>query len=131
MELTIAKKNSEISEKSIKELVDSFYEKVLKSDDLAYIFENKIGKTKEEWQPHLQKMYSFWSSLMISSGSYKGNPLRKHKELPSFPEEKFNKWLELFFETAHEIFEEEIAKKFIDKSELIARSFKYGLYHCG
>ena len=43
MELTIAKKNSEISEKSIKELVDSFYEKVLKSDDLAYIFENKIG----------------------------------------------------------------------------------------
>jgi hemoglobin len=124
-------KINNISEDSIKALVDSFYDKVLQSEELAHIFENKIGKTKEDWQPHLQNMYNFWSSLMISSGKYRGNPMKKHKDIPTFPEEKFDKWLELFSKTANEIFEENIAKKFIEKSQLIARSLKYGLYKCG
>lgn len=127
----MVRKINDISEESIKNLVDSFYSKVLKNDELAAIFENKIGKTAQEWQPHLRKMYDFWTSLMISSGKYKGNPLKKHKDLSSFSEDKFDKWLELFSETAYEIYEEEIAKKFVEKSKLIAKSLKYGLYHCG
>jgi hemoglobin len=124
-------KINNISEESIKKLVDGFYDKVRQNEDLAYIFENKIGKIKEDWQPHLQNMYDFWYSLMVSSGKYRGNPMKKHKDLPAFPEDKFDKWLELFSKTAAELFEEDIAKKFTEKSQLIARSLKYGLYQCG
>ena len=127
----MAKKIDNISEESIKKLVDGFYDGVRKSEELGYIFENKIGTKKEDWQPHLQNMYDFWYSLMISSGKYKGNPMKKHKDLPTFPEEKFDKWLELFSKTAHNIYKDDIAKKFIEKSQLIAKSLKYGLYHCG
>lgn len=125
------KKINNISEESIKKLVDGFYDKVRQNKDLAHIFENKIGTTKEDWQPHLQNMYDFWYSLMISSGRYSGNPMKKHKDIPTFPEEKFDKWLELFSQTASEIYEDDIANKFIEKSQLIARSLKYGLYQCG
>lgn len=124
----MTEKINHISEESIKKLVDNFYDKVRQSEELAYIFENKIGTTKEEWQHHLQNMYNFWSSLMLASGKYKGNPMKKHKDLPTFPEQKFDKWLELFSQTANEIYEKNIAEKFIEKSQLIARSLRYGLY---
>lgn len=75
-------------------------------------------------------MYNFWSSIMLSSGKYKGNPMQKHKNLSSFSEDKFEIWLELFSQTALEIFEKETAQLFIEKSQTIARSLRYGLYHC-
>ncbi len=124
-------KNEKIFEESIKELVDKFYGKVRQDPKLSYLFERKIGKTSEEWQPHLQKMYDFWSSVMTSSGKYKGNPMKKHKDLPVFEEEKFDLWLELFSQTAHEVFCEEIAEEFVEKSRNIAKSLRYGMYECG
>ena len=124
-------KISHLTEESIKMLVDSFYDKVRQSEELSSIFENKIGTTHEDWQPHLQNMYDFWSSLMISSGKYKGNPMKKHKDLPAFPEEKFDQWLAFFSQTADEIYTKNIAEKFIEKSQLIAKSLRYGLYQCG
>lgn len=127
----MSEKIDNISEESIKKLVDSFYDKVRQNKDLSYIFENKIGVSKQDWQPHLQKMYDFWSSLMISSGKYSGTPMVKHKNLPPFSEDKFDIWLLLFSQAATEIYNEEIAKKFIEKSVLIARSLRYGIYECG
>lgn len=127
----MSEKINTITEESIKELVDRFYTKIRQNDDLSYIFENKIGTTQEDWQPHLQKMYNFWSSLMLSSGKYSGSPMQKHKSLPSFPESKFDKWLELFSKTAKEIYTEEIAEKFIEKGTLVARSLRYAMYECG
>ena len=124
-------KSEKICEESIKNLVDGFYNKVRQNPELSYLFENKIGKTKEEWQPHLQKMYDFWSSVMTSSGKYKGNPMKKHKDLPAFEKGRFDLWLELFSQTAHEIYCEEVAEEFIAKSKNIAKSLKYGLYECG
>jgi truncated hemoglobin YjbI len=57
--------------------------------------------------------------------------MRKRKDLPTFPEEKFDKWLELFSKTASNLYEDDIAKKFIEKSQLIAKRLKSCLYHCG
>lgn len=121
-------KSEDICEESIKNPVDSFCNTIRQDKELSYLFENKIGKTKEEWQPHLHKMYDFWSSVMTSFGKYKGNPMKKHKDLPSFPAEKFERWLELFSQFAHEIYCKKIAKEFVEKSKNIAQSLKYGLY---
>ena len=35
--------------------------------------------------PHLTKMYAFWSSVMLPTGRYKGNPVVKHFALPRHP----------------------------------------------
>jgi len=118
------KKYTEIKEENIKILVDNFYQKVGKDELLSPIF-NKVIK---DWPPHLNKMYDFWSSVMLKSGKYKGNPLVQHQNLMPFDKSLFDRWLSLFAQTARELFEEDQALLFIDKSENIARSLKYMLY---
>ena len=118
-----------ITEESIKLIINAFYKKVRTNEELAPIFEAAIGKTDAEWQPHLEVMYAFWSSLMLGSGRYQGNPMRKHMELPPFNAGLFDTWLALFAETAREIHPEPIADLYITRSKRIAESLKLGLYY--
>ena len=118
-----------ITEESIKILVDSFYQKVRADKDLGPVFIAAIGEDNEEWRPHLERMYSFWSSVMLTSGRYHGNPMQKHQNLPSFDEGLFDTWLSLFAETVHEIHTKPIAERYIDRSKRIAESLKLGLYY--
>lgn len=123
-----AMKEEKITEENIKLLVDSFYSKVKRDQNLSPIFENAIGSDDEMWRPHLERMYKFWSSVALSTGLYSGNPFQKHKDLPSFDISLFDRWLELFFETTKEVYIDDLAQIFITKSTNITRSLKLGLY---
>jgi hemoglobin len=118
-----------ITEESIKQLVDTFYIKVRQDSQLKPLFERTIGANNDEWQPHFEVMYNFWSSLMLTTGKYKGNPMQKHQALPPFDEAAFDQWLTLFAETSHSIFTPEVADNFIEKSERVASSLKLALYY--
>ena len=74
-----AEKLNHISEDGIRGLVDAFYVKVRLDPELAPIFARAIPG---DWQPHLTKMYAFWSSVMLTTGRYKGNPVVKHLVIP-------------------------------------------------
>ena len=118
-----------ITEESIKLLIDSFYKKVRADVTVGPVFAAAIGTTDEQWQPHLQRMYDFWSSVMLTSGRYHGNPLQKHRDLPPFTQDLFDVWLALFAETAREIHVAHVAQRYIDRSERIAESLKMALYY--
>ena len=118
-------KLNHISEDNICRLVDSFYEKVRADEELAPIFEAAI----DDWQPHLDKMYAFWSSVMLTTGRYKGNPLIKHMVLPGIRPELFERWLALFHKTCRELFDDEISAAFQVKAERIAESLKLGIFY--
>ena len=70
-----ATKFNSVSEYGIRQLVDAFYTKVRLDPELAPIFARAIPG---DWQPHLTKMYAFWSSVMLTTGRYKGSPVVKH-----------------------------------------------------
>ncbi len=118
-------KLNHISEESICQLVDAFYVKVRADEELAPIFENAI----RDWQPHLDKMYAFWSSVMLTTGRYKGNPLIKHMVLPGIQPELFERWLALFHQTCVELFDDDISAAFRVKAERIAESMKIGIFY--
>jgi len=61
------RKVSTINEQTIKQLVDNFYAKIKRDPDLNPIFSNAIGEDYNEWHSHLEKMYDFWSSIMLGS----------------------------------------------------------------
>ncbi|HMQ11800.1 MAG TPA: group III truncated hemoglobin [Oligoflexia bacterium] len=113
-----------ITEKSIKKLVDRFYSKVREDVDLGPVFERTIGTNDQAWSKHLHIMYDFWSSIMLGSGRYHGNPHQKHRILPTFDMALFDRWLDLFAQTAHEVHEVEIAQKYVERSQRIAESLK-------
>lgn len=120
-------KSAYVTEENIKQLVDGFYNKVRQDKDLGRIFAHAIGEGAEAWKPHLNTMYDFWSSMLLGSGRYNGRPMPKHMALPPFDTALFDRWLKLFSETAHEIFTDDIAAIFMDRSTRIAQNLKRGV----
>jgi len=115
-----------VSEDGIRQLVDAFYTKVRVDPDLAPIFACAIPG---DWQPHLNKMYAFWSSVMLTTGRYKGNPVVKHLVIPGLQIHLFERWLALFNETCGELFDDSVSKEFRSKAERIAESLKLALFY--
>ncbi len=123
----MSEKLDHITEDSIKMLVDQFYIKVRKDPDLKPIFERAIGTDDGQWQPHLDRMYDFWSSIMLASSRYHGTPMKKHNDLPPFDLSLFDRWLELFEETARDIHNEDVTAHYKDKSIRVAESIKIAI----
>ena len=113
------------SEAQIRELVFGFYAKIRADAELGPIFNRAIT----DWEPHLQKMCAFWSSVMRMSGRYHGNPMAAHLRLKMVRPEHFRRWLELFAETARELFSAALADAFIGRAENIARSLQLGMFY--
>src|SRR5947208_8967000 len=106
-----------VSEDGIRQLVDAFYVKVQADPELGPIFASAI---RGDWQPHLNKMYAFWSSVMLTTGRYKGNPVVKHLVITDIRPHLFERWLALFDETCGELFDEAIKEEFHTKAVRIA-----------
>ena len=107
-----------VSREEVKQLVNSFYEKVKQDELLAPAFEHVY------WPHHLPIMYNFWSSVLLGDMSYNGNPFSKHKELP-IKREHFGRWLELFMETVDSEFRGPVAEEAKNRAKTIATMFQY------
>ena len=121
-----ADKLDHVSEDGIRQLVDAFYVKVRADPELAPIFARAIPG---DWQPHLSKMYAFWSSVMLTTGRYKGNPVAKHLIIPDMKPALFERWLALFEATCREQFDNATSEAFRIKAERIAESLKLALFY--
>jgi hemoglobin len=84
----------------IKTLVDAFYEKVRRDELLSPIFNERI---QNSWPKHLEKMYSFWQTVLLNEQTYYGSPFPPHAQLP-INHSHFEKWIELFISTTDELF---------------------------
>lgn len=110
----------------IRKVVHAFYAKVRKDAFIGPIFAQAIG---EDWDRHLVKMCDFWSSVMLMTGRYKGNPMVAHLRLKTVRPDHFMRWLELFHQTATEICPPETAEAFVNRSKNIARSLQLGMFY--
>jgi hemoglobin len=87
-----------IDDTMIQTLVRTFYGKIRKDPLLGPVFEARIA----DWEPHLQRMCAFWSSVALMSGVYNGGPMEKHLSLP-VDARPFDRWLALFEKTARQV----------------------------
>lgn len=111
-----------ITEPLIERLVRAFYAKVRADAVLGPIFEARI----HDWEPHLDRMFAFWSSVALMSGRYHGTPMAKHMPLP-VDADHFDRWLALFEQTAREICPPEAASHFAELARRIAASLELGV----
>jgi hemoglobin len=111
-----------IDEAMIERLVRGFYARVREDDLLGPIFASRIV----DWEPHLQQMSAFWSSVALMSGRYHGQPMAKHLPLP-IDARHFDRWLELFGETAHDLCPPKAADHFVTIVRRIAESLELGV----
>ncbi len=117
---------NDVTEATIKALVDGFYARVRRDPALAPVFDRAIAD--DAWPTHLEKMYAFWSSVMLTSGRYKGNPVGAHRKVTGIAPPLFGNWLDLFEATAVDLFVPEIADRFAHAARRIAESLKAALF---
>lgn len=111
-----------ITEEEISTLVDRFYAKVRLDDEIGPIFNAIV----DDWPYHLSLLKDFWSTILLTTGRYKGDPMMKHLQLPLDPSH-FQRWLTLFQETANETLLPDHAAIIMQKSHRIAENFKAGI----
>jgi hemoglobin len=113
-----------LTEEEISELVDRFYAKVQLDPEIGPIF-NAIVK---DWPEHLAKLKDFWSTVMLTTRRYKGDPMMTHLQIPlPLEPNHFARWLSLFEETAREVMSPDHAAAIIAKAKRIAENFKAGI----
>ena len=114
-----------LADEQLELLVDRFYAKVRDDSILAPVFNAAI----DDWPGHLEKLSAFWSSVMLTTGRYKGNPMAAHlKHGHAIVPSMFERWLQLWRETARETLSDDGAAGVIAKAERIAESLKLGLF---
>ncbi|MEO8315825.1 MAG: group III truncated hemoglobin [Pseudomonadota bacterium] len=111
-----------IDDAMIEKLVHSFYARVHSDPLIGPVFIARIAN----WDLHLQRMCLFWSSVVLMSGRYHGAPMQKHMPLP-VDAQHFDRWLQLFRQTALAVCPPEAAQLFCKRAELIARSLELGV----
>lgn len=104
----------------IKKMVNTFYAKVQKDELIGPIFNDKIGG---HWAEHLEKLYSFWQSILLNERTYTGHPFPPHAQLP-IEKQHFDRWLSLFTETVDNLFVGEVANEAKSRAYKIADVFQ-------
>lgn len=113
-----------LDEALLRRLVGAFYERVRADAVLGPIFNDAI----HDWPSHLETLTAFWSSVMLTSGRYKGNPMAAHlKHQARITPELFGRWLALWGRTAAEMLPPEAAAVIQAKAARIAQSLQYAL----
>lgn len=103
-------------------LVDRFYDRIQVHPTLGPVFNAAV----DDWDEHKRLLTSFWSSVLLREGSYRGNPMAAHRPHPIHAEH-FDQWLALWRVTADEMLAPEQAALVHEYATRIARSLRYGL----
>ena len=111
-----------IDEAMIERLVRGFYARVREDAVIGPVFEARIV----EWEPHLQQMFAFWSSVALMSGRYHGQPMTKHQPLP-IDSRHFDRWLALFEQSARDLCPAAAADHFVMLSRRVGESLELGV----
>ncbi|KEO90451.1 hypothetical protein EH31_10205 [Erythrobacter longus] len=113
-----------VDEHFISLMVERFYASIREDDLLSAIFANRISN----WPEHLERMKSFWRSILFNSGEFSGNPMAKHMTIPGLEEVHFRRWLELFYATLRELEQHEEGTVLVaERARAIADSLFTGI----
>ena len=114
----------QISEEALGQLVQRFYARVRQDPLIGPVFNDAIC----DWPEHLQKLQAFWSSVMLTSGRYKGRPLPAHvKHADRIDAAAFRRWIALWRRTTDEMFAPSAAAALQEKAIRIGESLSLGI----
>jgi hemoglobin len=114
--------HANLDESRLAAMVDRFYDNVRTDPLLGPVFDPLV----DDWDAHKVLMTSFWATVVLRSGHYRGNPLAKHQPLP-IGVEHFQRWLALWRETADKVLDAESAALMTGYAERIGYGMLVGM----
>lgn len=114
-----------LDEPNLTALVEQFYAQVRVDPVLGPVFNKAIA----DWPAHLRKLSAFWSSVMLGSGRYKGQPVPAHmRHRAEIDPAMFERWLGLWESSAQVCLPPPAASAVVAKARLIASSLRMMLF---
>jgi hemoglobin len=112
-------------EAALPALLDRFYARVRADAELGPVFNDAV----EDWDKHLATLADFWSSVMLTSGRYKGNPMQAHvRHGARISSEMFERWLAIWNKTTAEMVSPPVAAAMQAKAARIAQSLDLAIH---
>lgn len=111
--------------------LERFYERVRQDPDLGHIFDEVA---QVDWPTHMPRIIAFWSTILLGTYNYGGNPMRPHFELATktpFTPAHFDQWLAYFQQTLTENFAGPRADEALMRAQSIAAVMQSRLYQMG
>lgn len=105
----------------IQHMVNTFYTTIQSDEVLGPIFN---GVIQDRWPAHLEKMYRFWQTILLSEHTYSGSPFAPHAKLP-IDKAHFNHWMGLFIATVDTHFAGPVADEAKRRAQIMADTFSY------
>ncbi len=118
-----------ITEKNIETFVIKFYTKIMEDDEVGPFFIGILGDdiNNKKWKEHIEVLSDFWASVTLGHRSYMGSPFAPHRQLQGLKRETFYRWLEIFFKTLDETYENETSLVFKETGSIMAQNFMRNL----
>jgi hemoglobin len=115
-----------LDEAMVRAVVDDFYRKARRDDgdrpDL------QPGDRRCRLAEHLDKITSFWSSMLLGAGTYNGRPMPRHLAIGDLADPHFVRWLALFRRNRRAALSARCGPPlFVDRAERVAQSLRLGL----
>lgn len=104
----------ELTEESIRVVVEDFYGRIRADPVLAPMFESRLA---DRWQEHLGRMCDFWTTVLLGTRRYRGHPMESHMGIPDLEPSHFTRWMNLFARTARAHLVELAADDMIGRAE--------------
>lgn len=106
-------------------VLDQFYGRVRLDPVLGPVFESIVT----DWNEHLQRLEDFWSSIMLTSGRYKGNPIAMHLiHTDQIQPHMFLRWLELWRVTTDDMLPGDVALQMQAKAARIGERLNRAMH---
>lgn len=109
----------------IKLMVNEFYGSVQQDELIGPIFNRVI---QNRWPEHLEKMYTFWQTILLETHTYQGRPFPPHAQLP-IQREHFDRWVLLFEKNLDRLFSGPVADEARFRAHKMAELFLLKLEH--
>lgn len=110
-------------------LMEAFYTKMLKDEQIGYIFTEVANL---DLKHHLPLLADFWNNALFHVGGYKNNVVQIHKDLDAketLQPAHFQQWQALLGETIDEHFKGEIAEKMKLRASQVGMTIQVKLGH--
>lgn len=110
-------------------LMEAFYSKMLKDEQIGYIFTEVANL---DLAHHLPLLADFWNNALFHTGGYKNNVVQIHKDLSAkeyLKPEHFKRWQELLAETIDSNYQGEIAEKMKLRASQVGMTIQAKLGH--
>lgn len=107
-------------------LIATFYERVRQDPELGPVFNDAVT----DWEHHQALLVEFWSSAMLGTRSFSGNPMQAHlKHADRITSDKFGRWLAIWGETTDALLSPGAATAMQAKAARIGQSLDMALHY--